>query len=173
PLFKRQIAEGGPITVTHPDITRYFMAINEAVQLVMTAGAMGRGGEIFLLDMGEPVKIIDLARDLIKRSGLEPGKDIDIVFTGLRPGEKLYEELYWKGEGIVPTENKKITMLRPNGTGYDGIFQKIDMLEQCVAEGDSEGTLRLLKEIVPEATIGNENERNVQSHAFEGGVVSD
>ncbi len=155
PLFKKQIAEGGPVTVTHPDITRYFMAIPEAVQLVMTAGAMGKGGEIFLLDMGKPVKIIDLARDLIRRSGLQPGKDIDIVFTGLRPGEKLYEELYWEGEGIIPTDNKKITMLKQNGHGCDGIFQRIKVLEEHIARSDMEGTLRLLKEMVPEASIGN------------------
>ena len=155
PLFKKQIAEGGPVTVTHPDITRYFMAIPEAVQLVMTAGAMGGGGEIFLLDMGKPVKIIDLAEDLIRRSGLQPGKDIDIVFTGLRPGEKLYEELYWEGEGILTTENKKITMLKPNGHGYDDVFQKIKLLEEYIQKSDMEGTLRLLKEIVPEASIGN------------------
>ncbi|VAX32455.1 UDP-N-acetylglucosamine 4,6-dehydratase [hydrothermal vent metagenome] len=155
PLFKKQIAEGGPVTVTHPDITRYFMAIPEAVQLVMTAGAMGRGGEIFLLDMGKPVKIIDLAEDLIRRSGLQPGKDIDIVFTGLRPGEKLYEELYWEGEGILTTENRKITMLKPNGHGYDDVFQKIKLLEEYIQKSDMEGTLRLLKEIVPEASIGN------------------
>ncbi|MEC4686303.1 MAG: nucleoside-diphosphate sugar epimerase/dehydratase [Nitrospirota bacterium] len=155
PLFKKQIAEGGPITVTHPDITRYFMAIPEAVQLVMTAGAMGKGGEIFLLDMGKPVKIIDLARDLIRRSGLQPGKDIDIVFTGLRPGEKLYEELYWEGEGIIPTDNKKITMLKPNGQGCNGIFQRIKVLEEHIVRSDMEGALRLLKEMVPEASIGN------------------
>lgn len=155
PLFKKQIAEGGPVTVTHPDITRYFMAIPEAVQLVMTAGAMGKGGEIFLLDMGKPVKIIDLARDLIKRSGLQPGKDIDIVFTGLRPGEKLYEELYWEGEGITTTENKKITMLKPNGHGRDGVFQRIKVLEEYIAGSDMKGILRLLREIVPEASIGN------------------
>ena len=155
PLFKKQIAEGGPVTVTHPDITRYFMAIPEAVQLVMTAGAMGGGGEIFLLDMGKPVKIIDLAEDLIRRSGLQPGKDIDIVFTGLRPGEKLYEELYWEGEGILTTENRKITMLKPNGHGYDDVFQKIKLLEEYIQKSDMEGTLRLLKEIVPEASIGN------------------
>ena len=155
PLFKKQISEGGPVTVTHPDITRYFMAIPEAVQLVMTAGAMGKGGEIFLLDMGKPVKIIDLVKDLIGRSGLQPGKDIDIVFTGLRPGEKLYEELYWEGEGIVPTDNRKITMLKPNGQGCNGVFQRIKELEEHIVRSDMEGTLRLLREIVPEASIEN------------------
>ncbi len=157
PLFKKQIAEGGPITVTHPEITRYFMAINEAVQLVMTAGAMGEGGEIFLLDMGEPVRIVDLAVDLVRRSGLEPGKDIDIVFTGLRPGEKLSEELYWKGEGIVPTENKKITMLKPNGTDSKHVLHKVQELADRARKDDVEAVLKLLREIVPEATLNVEN----------------
>jgi len=154
PLFKKQIEEGGPITVTHPEITRYFMAISEAVQLVMTAGAMGKGGEIFLLDMGKPVKIVDLAKELIRKSGLEPGKDIDIVFTGLRPGEKLHEELYWKGEGIVPTENKKITMLKANGRISDvDLNAKLQELEKSIEFCDLPATIKTLKEIVPEATI--------------------
>ncbi len=135
PLFKKQIAEGGPVTVTHPEVSRYFMAISEAVQLVMTAGAMGNGGEIFLLDMGNPIKIVDLAKELIRKHGLEPGRDIDIVFTGLRPGEKLHEELYWQGEGIIPTENKKITMLRPNGAFCNDLFHKIDTLENILYKG--------------------------------------
>ncbi len=153
PLFKKQIAEGGPVTVTHPEVSRYFMAISEAVQLVMTAGAMGSGGEIFLLDMGKPIKIVDLAMELIRKHGLEPGRDIDIVFTGLRPGEKLHEELYWQGEGIIPTDNKKITMLRQNGIYYDNLFSKIELLKECTTKGDVKDIIRLLKEIVPESTI--------------------
>ena len=153
PIFKKQIAEGGPVTVTHPDMTRYFMAISEAVQLVMTAGAIGKGGEIFLLDMGVPVKITDVAKALIKLSGLESGKDIDIVFSGTRPGEKLHEELFWQGEGIVPTENKRITMLKPNKGSYNGFLDRINLLEESVAKGDIRGIVELLVEIVPEATI--------------------
>lgn len=153
PIFKKQIAEGGPVTVTHPEMTRYFMAISEAVQLVMTAGAMGKGGEIFLLDMGVPVKITDVAKALIKLSGLESEKDIDIVFSGIRPGEKIHEELFWQGEGIVPTENKRITMLKPNKGSYNGFLDKINLLEEGVAKGDIRGTVKLLLEIVPEATI--------------------
>ena len=98
PIFRRQIAKGGPITVTDPRMTRYFMTIPESVQLIIQAGSMGRGGEVFVLDMGEPIKIADMARDLIELSGLEVGKDIDIVFTGLKPGEKLFEELFVTGE---------------------------------------------------------------------------
>lgn len=157
PLFKKQIAKGGPITVTHPDVTRYFMAIPEAVQLVMTAGAMGKGGEIFLLDMGEPIKIVDLAHELVRLSGLEPGKDIDVVYSGLRPGEKLYEELYWKGEGIVPTSNKKITMLKQNGCACSGLFDKVDLLNAYVEQNDTVRIIGLLKEIVPESTIKDAN----------------
>ena len=153
PIFKRQIAEGGPITVTHPEITRYFMSIPEAVQLVLTAGTMGSGGEIFLLDMGEPIRIAELAGELIKLSGLEPGKDIDIVFTGLRPGEKLHEELYWQGEGIAPTDNRKITMLRQNGANRSSLLGKIDRLRESAARNDAAGVVRMLKGIVPESTI--------------------
>ncbi len=155
PIFKKQIAGGGPITVTHPDVTRYFMSISEAVQLVLIAGAMGSGGEIFLLDMGEPVKIVDIAKKLIKFSGLNPAKDVDIVFTGLRPGEKLHEELYWKGEGVVPTENKKITVLRPNGFDSQTLFSQIKKLEEYERSEDVENILNMLKEVVPEARIGN------------------
>ena len=154
PLLKHQIAEGGPITITHPEVSRYFMAISEAVQLVMVAGALGEGGEIFLLDMGEPIKVLDLAIDLIKRCGLDPGKDIDTVFTGLRPGEKMHEELYWHGEGIIPTSNKKITMLKGNGKDTNAVLgASIISLKKCVETLDEQGAIEVLKRIVPEAVI--------------------
>jgi FlaA1/EpsC-like NDP-sugar epimerase len=155
PIFQHQIIEGGPVTITHAEATRYFMSISEAVQLVMTAGAMGTGGEIFLLDMGEPIRILDIATKLINFSGLKPGRDVEIVFTGLRPGEKLHEELYWQGEGIVPTENKKITMLKPNGLYPDGLYTQLDKLEESSRSGNVRDVYALLKEIVPEAKIGN------------------
>jgi FlaA1/EpsC-like NDP-sugar epimerase len=155
PIFQHQIMEGGPLTITHAEATRYFMSISEAVQLVMTAGAMGTGGEIFLLDMGEPIKIMDIATKLINFSGLKLGKDVEIVFTGLRPGEKLHEELYWQGEGIVPTENKKITMLKPNGLYPDRLSTQLKELEESSHLSNVQGIYTLLKEIVPEAKIGN------------------
>ena len=118
PLFKRQIERGGPVTVTHPDITRYFMSIEEAAQLILQAGSMGGDGEIFILKMGEPVKIDQMARDMIRLAGKEPDVDIEIHYTGLRPGEKLYEELITEGEGIVPTGHEKIMVLRSEGEGF-------------------------------------------------------
>jgi len=113
PLFKRQIETGGPVTVTHPDVTRFFMTIREASQLILQSAAIGAGGEIFLLDMGTPVKIVDMARDLIRLSGLEPDIDIRIEFSGLRPGEKLTEELITEGEDILKTCHEKILVLKP------------------------------------------------------------
>ena len=115
PLFRAQMARGGPLTVTHPEVTRYFMTIPEAAQLVLQAAAMACGGEVFVLDMGEPVKIIDLASDLIRLSGFEPGTDIDIVFSGIRPGEKLFEELLTAEEGTEASRFKKIFVARNNG----------------------------------------------------------
>jgi FlaA1/EpsC-like NDP-sugar epimerase len=153
PLFTRQIAEGGPVTVTHPDITRYFMSIPEAVQLVLTAGGMGKGGEIFLLDMGDPIKISDLAHDLIRRSGLVPDQDVNVIFTGLRPGEKLHEELYWQGEGIIPTENKKITMLRSNGFHGETVTENIRLIQKHVDSGETELAMQAITALVPEAVL--------------------
>jgi FlaA1/EpsC-like NDP-sugar epimerase len=165
PTFKQQIASGGPVTVTHPETSRYFMTIPEAVQLVMTAGAMGQGGEIFLLDMGTPVRILDLANKLILSSGLTPGKDIDIVFTGLRPGEKLHEELYWEGEGIIPTSNKKITMLQPNGFNRQFFSTQMAILEKVAGEKDRQMLEKVLFSFFPEYSL--DKEYKFQSDLFE------
>lgn len=150
PRFKSQIERGGPVTVTHPEITRYFMTITEAVQLVLEAGAMGKGGEIFIFDMGEPVKIADLAANMIKLAGLIPGKDIQIQFTGLRPGEKLYEELLNKEEYSIPTHNQKIKISSVILYPYDYMQQKIKELLQLNETGNELKIVRKMKEIVPE-----------------------
>jgi len=170
PLLKQQISEGGPITITHPEVSRYFMAISEAVQLVMAAGAIGKGREIFLLDMGEPIKIMDLATDLIKRCGLEPGKDIDTVFTGLRPGEKMHEELYWQGEGIIPTLNKKITMIKGNGLDSDFVLGSVLKLQKCVETLDLQGAIEILISLVPDATIDNHVKKNEPQEKKTGNI---
>jgi FlaA1/EpsC-like NDP-sugar epimerase len=148
PLFKKQIAKGGPLTVTHPEIYRYFMTIPEAVQLIMQAGAMGKGGEIFILDMGEPVRIVELARDMITLSGLEPDKDIKIVFTGLRPGEKLHEELLTEGESIKSTLHEKIKVAEVEAVDWHFFLNKIELLIDSLRNGFSGKDLDKIKDIV-------------------------
>jgi FlaA1/EpsC-like NDP-sugar epimerase len=155
PRFKAQIAKGGPITVTHPEITRYFMTIPEAVQLVMEAGAMGNGGEIFIFDMGKPVKIVELARNMIKLSGLIPDKDIKIVFTGLRPGEKLYEELLNAEEHNIPTYHQKIKISEVISYPYDYVMQVIGELIELNYDNNEYEVVRKMKEIVPEYKSNN------------------
>ena len=150
PLFRRQIAAGGPVTVTHPEVTRYFMTIPEACQLILQAGAMGEGREIFVLDMGTPVKIDDMARDLIRLSGYEPAEDIRIEYIGLRPGEKLYEELITEGEGIVPTTHKKIMVLEGKTCDPQLLNGNIDELARLARDQDGEKIKRKLQGIVPE-----------------------
>lgn len=150
PLFKRQIAAGGPVTVTHPEIYRYFMTIPEAVQLIMQAGAMGQGGEIFILDMGELVKIADLARDMITLSGFEPDKDIKIVFTGLRPGEKMYEELLSEGEEVKSTLHKKISVAEAETVEWQSLSVKIDGLLEYLGNDCMDDLIDKIKDIVPD-----------------------
>jgi len=138
PLFKKQIAEGGPVTVTHPDIIRYFMTIPEAVSLVLQAGAYAKGGEIFVLDMGEPVKILDLATNLIKLSGYRVGEDIEIKFTGLRPGEKMYEELLMNEEGLKETANKMIFIGKPIEFDEEQFREQLKELERAAVDETSD-----------------------------------
>ena len=149
PLFKKQIEEGGPVTVTDPDIIRYFMTIPEAVSLILQAGAMARGGEIFVLDMGEPVKIVTLAENLIRQYGKEPYRDIPIVFTGLRPGEKLFEELLMNEEGLQSTMNNKIFIGNQIPVDIDDFIQKMRALKEVVNEEDVAVIIRRLYDLVP------------------------
>jgi FlaA1/EpsC-like NDP-sugar epimerase len=154
PLFKKQIEKGGPLTVTHKDITRYFMTIPEASQLVLEAGAMGDGGEIFIFDMGESVRIFDLAKNMIRLSGLRYPEDIDIEVTGLRPGEKLYEELLANGENTLPTYHKKIMISKVRELDYADIRSKIEKL--CISNMFLDGdTVSMMKKIVPEFISNN------------------
>jgi FlaA1/EpsC-like NDP-sugar epimerase len=161
PLFRRQIEQGGPVTVTHPEVKRFFMTIPEASQMILQAGTMGEGGEIFFLRMGTPVKIADMARDLIRLSGKEPDVDIKIVYIGLREGEKLYEELITVGEDILPTGHEKVMVLRSN-SHFNGaknpqeakkhLYHELDELAKIAARHDAKGIKIKLKEIVPEYT---------------------
>jgi FlaA1/EpsC-like NDP-sugar epimerase len=149
PLFKQQIKEGGPITVTHREIIRYFMTIPEAAQLVIQAGAIAKGGEIFILDMGEPVKIYDLAIDLIRLSGLEPHEDVEIKVTGLRPGEKLYEELLMSEEGLTDTKYKKIYVGCPAEIDYAVLKKSFKQLEEIMKTNDPDELMDMVQLMVP------------------------
>ena len=150
PLFRKQIEGGGPVTVTHEEITRYFMTIPEACNLVLEAGAMGKGGEVYVFDMGEPVKIMDMAKKMIRLSGFEPNKDIDIKVTGLRPGEKLYEELLASSENTLPTHHPKILRAKVNTFKHSNIKEQLDILTEIMIDGDVVGMVRKVKNIVPE-----------------------
>lgn len=154
PKFKRQIARGGPVTITHPDMERYFMTIPEAVHLVLQAAAMGQGGEVFVLNMGQQVRILQLAEDLVRLSGLEPYKDIDIVFTGIRPGEKLSEELWDQWAQYEPTSHPDIVLIKDEDilSGED-LHQAIDDLIHLAREGDSSAIVRILDESIPGAAV--------------------
>lgn len=149
PLFKKQIAKGGPVTITHPEMVRFFMTIPEAASLVIQAGALGERGEIFILDMGEPVRILDLAQDLIKLSGYEPGKDIEIKYCGIRPGEKLYEEILTAEEGTTATKYERIYVGKPNGLNQSKLMEDLVYLEQCVSAEDKGKIVEKLRQMVP------------------------
>ncbi|WP_422126386.1 polysaccharide biosynthesis protein [Thioalkalivibrio sulfidiphilus] len=153
PLFRQQIEQGGPITVTHPEITRYFMTIPEAVSLILQATAMGEGGEIFVLDMGEPVRIVDLAREMIRLSGFEPDRDIEIHFVGLRPGEKLHEELFHAKECLAGTTNPKILRAAARSVDFGQLIRQITALEKTLGQGSEMRVVSALREIVPEFSV--------------------
>jgi FlaA1/EpsC-like NDP-sugar epimerase len=149
PLFTEQIRKGGPVTVTHPEIKRFFMTIPEAVQLVLQASSMGRGGEVFVLDMGEQIKVADLARNMIVLAGLVPGKDIDIVYTGLRPGEKMYEELFEEQEQVEPTAHAKINRASGAPVSVGELDQWLEMLQVNLPNCDEDELVQDLKRLVP------------------------
>jgi len=168
PLFQKQIERGGPVTVTHTEVTRYFMTIPESAQLILQAGAIGRGGEIFVLKMGTPVRIDDMARDLIKMSGLKPDLDIEVKYVGLRPGEKLYEELITEGEGIQETQHEDIMVLNcENGSCLSELNGHIEELVGLAEACDAEGIRKALKRIVPEYSPWASPGEIVQSESTE------
>src|SRR5207249_11640170 len=150
PLFQRQIERGGPLTVTDPEARRYFMTVTEAAHLVLQAGAMGEGGEVFLLDMGEQVRILDLARQLVRMAGLREGEDIEIVFTGLRPGEKLYEELHSDAERTRITRHERILVWDLDARDEESLLNEVAELEALAHEGNPGAIKRQLRRLVPE-----------------------
>ena len=163
PTFRRQIAEGGPVRVTHPEMTRYFMTIPEASQLVLQAAAAGSGGQIFLLDMGEPVKIVDLARQMITLSGFRPGEDIDIQFTGVRPGEKLFEELRTEGEDIEPTTHPKVRVWKSRRSDWEAVQATIAQFESLANSPDRQKIVEALTRLIPEYTpLNPPNDQTLQ-----------
>ncbi|WP_270942181.1 polysaccharide biosynthesis protein [Romboutsia lituseburensis] len=163
PLFKKQIQEGGPVTITHKDIIRYFMTITEAVQLVIQAGSIAKGGEIFILDMGQPVKIDELAKNLIRLSGFEPGVDIDIEYIGLRPGEKLYEELLMDEEKILSTENRKIYIANPIAIDKEKLTNNLIMLKYAVEKEENDILEHIIKKIVTNFVREEEDESSANN----------
>lgn len=168
PFFKEQIAKGGPVTVTHPDIKRYFMTIPEAVQLVLQAGAMANGGEVFVLDMGVPVKIYDLAVTLIQLSGLEPGKDIKIEFTGLRPGEKLFEEISLSDEEVSKTANNKIFVMKNSEYSYVKLSHQIELIQRYVEKGQKDPAFQTIHELVPSYNYREYTKPEIKSMPIKG-----
>ena len=153
PIFKQQIAAGGPITVTHPEMTRYFMTIPEAAQLVLQASAIGKPGEILVLDMGEPVKIVDLAYNMIRLAGLKPNQDIEVRFTGIRPGEKLYEEINLENESMRPTSHKSIMVFLGPAWGRTEMEEQLFKIRSAWARRDTPELLRFMREAVPEYNL--------------------
>ena len=163
PLFRRQIEEGGPLTVTHPEITRYFMTIPEACQLVLEAGAMGNGGEIYVFDMGRPIKIVELARNMIRLSGLQPDVDIKISYTGLRPGEKLFEELLNSSENSLQTHHPRIMIAKVNRIEHEVISNQLTELKQLLKLEDEFKIVAHLKKIVPDYQSSNSKYESLDS----------
>ena len=158
-MFRQQVRLGGPVTVTHPDVTRYFMTIREAAMLVLEAGFAGQGGEIFVLDMGDPIRIAELAEHVIRLSGLEPGTDIAIEYCGLRPGEKLHEELWSASESLTRTEYKKILVLKPgDDPPLEDATASCRALEKMAALGDREGIMVRLKELFADMVVEEDDE---------------
>jgi FlaA1/EpsC-like NDP-sugar epimerase len=161
PIFRRQIAKGGPVTVTHPDMTRYFMTIPEAASLVVQAGAIGGGGEIFVLDMGEPVRILDLARNMIRLSGKEPDRDVPIEFVGARAGEKLHEELWGDGEEVRPTTHPKIQrVVKRHSADPEQLERELEALEGLVGGGETLEVVARLRGLVSRVPVAGEAERS-------------
>jgi FlaA1/EpsC-like NDP-sugar epimerase len=164
PTFKNQIANGGPVTITHPDMYRFFMTIPEAVYLVLQAASMENGGETFVLNMGEPVRILDLAEDLIRLSGLEPHRDIAIAYTGIRPGEKLTEELWDEGTPLKPTLHPDISRIEDSASSLSpNLIQSIEHLSRLSHSNDTEGIIKLLNELIPNSSVRQQTESNVKS----------
>lgn len=161
PLFNEQIRRGGPVTVTHPEISRYFMTISEASQLILQAGVLGAGGEVFVLDMGEPVRISYLAEQVIRLAGKEPGRDVEIVYTGLRPGEKLFEELFHAHESYTETTHEKILLARNGDRDLAGLFETLRVAEAAVRRYDTEAVRKILVELVPELGRSSDREARV------------
>ncbi len=166
PRFQEQISSGGPVTVTHPDIIRFFMTIPEACSLVLEAGTMGNGGEVFIFDMGEPIRILDLAKKMIRLAGLIPGKDIELRFTGLRPGEKLFEELLNKEEEVIPTHNKKILIAKVMEYDFERVSESINALIELARANNDEDVVKQMKRIVPEYISNNSIYESIDAQMF-------